>query len=154
MSIYISETGINCLIFIIWPVDKGISGSLCLRYLYLLVFAHRLLLFCVLVYWCSIIRLISFLTVSIWAVCLKQPHALTPARAHAHTNTQVCACLRIRAWYEVAQNVALIQPSSAFIERMFSILRAWMDARQGKSYSDRIAAATLPKCNRASERRN
>ena len=29
---------------------------------------------------------------------------------------------KLRAWYEVAQNVALIQPSSAFIERMFSCL--------------------------------
>ena len=61
---------------------------------------------------------------------------------------------KIRAWYEVAQNVALIQPSSAFIERVFSIFRACMDARQDKPYSDRIEAATLLKCNRASERRN
>ena len=35
---------------------------------------------------------------------------------------------KLRAWYEVAQNVALIQPSSAFIERVFSILRACMGA--------------------------
>ena len=87
MSIYISETGINCLIFIIYPVDKGIPGALCLRYLYkyLLVFVHRLLLFCVLVFWCSIIRLISFLTISIWAVCLKQPHS----RPHGLTRTRI-----------------------------------------------------------------
>ena len=61
---------------------------------------------------------------------------------------------KLRAWYEVAQNVALIQTSSAFIERVFSIFRACMDARQDKPYSDRIEAATLLKCNRASERRN
>ena len=61
---------------------------------------------------------------------------------------------KLRAWYEVTQNVALIQPSSAFIERVFSILRACMDARQDKSYSNRIAAATLLKCNRSSECRN
>ena len=48
------------------------------------------------------------------------------------------------AWFKVAQDVALIQPSSAFIEWVFSTLR---------SYSDRIAAATLLKYNRASEYR-
>ena len=60
---------------------------------------------------------------------------------------------KLPAWFKVAQDVALIQPSSAFIERVFSILRSCMDARQERSYSDRIAAATLLKYNRASEYR-
>ena len=46
-------------------------------------------------------------------------------------------------------NIALIQPSSAFMERVFSILRAYcMDERQASSFSDRIAAAALLKYNR------
>ena len=58
---------------------------------------------------------------------------------------------KLPAWYGVAQDVALIQPSSAFVERVFSILRACMDERQEHCYSDRIAASTLLKYNRASE---
>ena len=38
--------------------------------------------------------------------------------------------LKMRAWYDVAKDVALIQPSSAFMERVFSILRACIDERQ------------------------
>ena len=53
------------------------------------------------------------------------------------------------AWYDVAKDVALIQPSSAFMERVFSILRACMNERQEQQcYSDRIAALTLLKYNR------
>ena len=52
------------------------------------------------------------------------------------------------AWYNVAKDVALIQPSSAFMERVFSILRACMDERQEQCYSDRIAASALLKYNR------
>ena len=51
-------------------------------------------------------------------------------------------------WYGVAKNIALIQPSSAFMERVFSILRACMDERQTSSFSDRIAAAALLMYNR------
>ena len=38
-----------------------------------------------------------------------------------------------------------MQPSSAFMERVFSILRARMDQRQESSYSDRIAVSALLK---------
>ena len=41
-----------------------------------------------------------------------------------------------------------MQPSSAFMERIFSILRACMDERQESSYSDRIAASALLKNNK------
>ena len=51
-------------------------------------------------------------------------------------------------WCGVAKNIALIQPSSAFMERVFSILRACMDERQASCFSDRIAAAALLKYNR------
>ena len=52
------------------------------------------------------------------------------------------------AWYNVAKDVALIQPSSAFMERVFSILCSYMDERQEQCYSDRIAASALLKYNR------
>jgi hypothetical protein len=55
--------------------------------------------------------------------------------------------LKFPAWYNVAKYVALIQPSSAFMERVFSILRVCMDERQESCYSDRIAASTLLKYN-------
>ena len=53
--------------------------------------------------------------------------------------------LELPRWYGVAKEVALIQPSSAFMERVFSILRACMDERQESSFSDRIAASALLK---------
>ena len=56
------------------------------------------------------------------------------------------------AWYDVAKDAALIQPSSAFMERVFSILRACMDERQESCYSDRIAASALLKYNRGRKR--
>lgn len=55
---------------------------------------------------------------------------------------------RLPHWYNVAKDIALVQPSFAFMERVFSILRACMDQRQESSFSDRIAAAALLKYNR------
>ena len=51
--------------------------------------------------------------------------------------------LKMPAWYNVAKDVALIQPSSAFMERVFS-----MDERREQCYSDRVAASALLKYNR------
>ena len=48
----------------------------------------------------------------------------------------------------VAKDIALIQPSSAFMERVFSILRACLDERQETCYSDRITASALLRYNR------
>ena len=56
--------------------------------------------------------------------------------------------LKMPAWYSVAKDVALIQPPSAFMERVFSILRACMNERQEQCYSDRIAASALLNYNR------
>ena len=56
--------------------------------------------------------------------------------------------IRLPTWYNVAMDLALIQPSSCFIERVFSMLRACMDSRQERALSDRIAAAVLLKYNR------
>ena len=56
--------------------------------------------------------------------------------------------LKLPRWYDVAKDIALIQPSSASMERVFSILRACMDERQESSSSDRIAASALLKYNR------
>ena len=47
------------------------------------------------------------------------------------------------AWYNVAKDVALVQPSSAFVERVLSILRSCLDDRQQNCYFHRISAATL-----------
>lgn len=57
---------------------------------------------------------------------------------------------KLPTWYGVAKDVALIQPSSAFMERVFSILRACTDERQESCYSDRIAASAMLKYNRGS----
>ena len=51
-------------------------------------------------------------------------------------------------WYTVAKDITLIQPPSAFMERVFSILRACLDERQETCYSDRIRASALLKYNR------
>ena len=53
--------------------------------------------------------------------------------------------LKLPRWYDVAKDIELIQPSSAFMERVFSILRACMDERRESSFSDRIAASALLK---------
>ena len=61
--------------------------------------------------------------------------------------------LKLPAWYNVAKDVALIQPSSAFMERVFSVLRACLDSRQENCLLDRIAASALLKYNRSSQQR-
>ena len=54
--------------------------------------------------------------------------------------------MMIPHWYSVAKDMALMmQPS--FMERVFSIIRACMDERQGSSYNDRITASALLKYN-------
>ena len=56
--------------------------------------------------------------------------------------------LELPFWYNIAKDIALIQPSSAFMEGMFSILRECLDERQDTCYSDRIRASALLKYNR------
>ena len=56
--------------------------------------------------------------------------------------------MRIPHWYSLAKDMTLMQPSTAFMERVFSILRACMDERQESSYSHRIAASAFLKYNR------
>ena len=56
--------------------------------------------------------------------------------------------LKLPFWYNVAKGIALIQSSSAFMERVFSILRACLDERQEACYSDRIRASGLLKYSR------
>ena len=56
--------------------------------------------------------------------------------------------LKLPFWYNIAKDMALIQPSFAFMERVFSILRACLDERQQTCYSDRIRASALLKYNR------
>ena len=49
--------------------------------------------------------------------------------------------LKLPRRYDVAKDIALIWPSSAFMERVSSILRACMDERQESSFSDRDRTA-------------
>ena len=56
--------------------------------------------------------------------------------------------LKLRFWYNVAKDIALIQPPSAFMERVFSILRACLDERQETCNSDRIRASAFLKYNK------
>ena len=56
--------------------------------------------------------------------------------------------LKLSFWYNVAKDIALIQPSSVFMERVFSILRACLDERQETCYSDRIRASAFLKYNK------
>ena len=56
--------------------------------------------------------------------------------------------IRLPTWHSVAMDLALIQPSSCFIERVFSVLRMCLDSRQEQTLSDRIAASVLLKYNR------
>ncbi|CAB1106310.1 unnamed protein product [Ectocarpus sp. CCAP 1310/34] len=51
-------------------------------------------------------------------------------------------------WHELVLDVVLLQPSSAFMERVFSILRCCFSERQESVYSDRICASALLKYSR------
>ncbi|CAN0189541.1 unnamed protein product, partial [Ectocarpus sp. 8 AP-2014] len=51
-------------------------------------------------------------------------------------------------WHELVLGIVLLQPSSAFMERVFSILRCCFSERQESVYSDRICASALLKYNR------
>lgn len=59
---------------------------------------------------------------------------------------------KLPTWHALVLVVALLQPSSAFMERVFSILRSCFDDRQEHVYSDRICAAALLKYNRGRHR--
>ena len=53
---------------------------------------------------------------------------------------------RLPTWY--AMDVVLIQPSSAFMERVFSILGGCLDSQQDKALSDLIKSTEMVKYNR------
>ncbi|CAB1115847.1 unnamed protein product [Ectocarpus sp. CCAP 1310/34] len=55
---------------------------------------------------------------------------------------------KLPTWHALVLDVALLQPSSAFMERVFSILRCCFNERQEHVYSDRICASVLLKYNR------
>ena len=52
---------------------------------------------------------------------------------------------KLPKWHAVVMVVVLLQPSSAFMERVFSILRCCFDERQQSVYSDSICASALLK---------
>ncbi|CAM9715366.1 unnamed protein product, partial [Sphacelaria rigidula] len=56
---------------------------------------------------------------------------------------------RLPTWYLVAMDIVLIQPSSAFMKRVFSSLRGCLDSRQERALGDRIEAAVMLKYNRS-----
>lgn len=55
---------------------------------------------------------------------------------------------KLPTWRALVSEMVLLQPSSAFMERVFSTLRCCFDERQESVYSDRICAAALLKYNR------
>ncbi|CAB1109606.1 unnamed protein product [Ectocarpus sp. CCAP 1310/34] len=56
--------------------------------------------------------------------------------------------IELPTWHALVLDVALLQPSSSFMERVFSILRCCFNERQEHVYSDRICASALLKYNR------
>ena len=81
----------------------------------------------------------------------KNDYSIAASNAHAGHNLWAFwhdNRLKLPFSYNVAKDIALIQPSSAFMERVFSILRACLDERQATCYSDRIRASALLKYNR------
>ena len=62
--------------------------------------------------------------------------------------------LKLPFWYNVATGIALVQPSSAFMERVLSILRACLDERQETCYSDRIQLGRRPCSSTTGEENN
>lgn len=59
---------------------------------------------------------------------------------------------KLPVWHALVMDIVLVQPSPAFMERVFSILRACFDKRQEQVYSDRICASALLKYNRGRDR--
>ena len=55
-------------------------------------------------------------------------------------------------WFTVVSDVFLRQPSSAFMERVFSILRCCSSERQEQAYGDRIFGLVMLMYNRARDR--
>ena len=51
-------------------------------------------------------------------------------------------------------DIVLLQPSSAFIERVFSILRGCLDSHQERALGDRIESAVMLKYSRDREEKN
>ena len=86
------------------------------------------------------------------ALALPLTTALTAARQARTTCGTFCHDnnrLKLPRWYDAAKDIALIQPPSAFMERVFSIMCACMDERQEESSSsDRITASAILKYNR------
>ncbi|CAN0079391.1 unnamed protein product, partial [Sphacelaria rigidula] len=51
-------------------------------------------------------------------------------------------------WYLVAMDIVLIQPPSAFMERVFLVFRGCLHSRLERALGDRIEAAAMLKYNR------
>ncbi|CAM9622053.1 unnamed protein product, partial [Sphacelaria rigidula] len=54
---------------------------------------------------------------------------------------------RLASWYLVAIDITRIQPSSAFMERVFSIVTGCLDCRQEKALGDWIESTVMIKYN-------
>ncbi|CAB1104507.1 unnamed protein product [Ectocarpus sp. CCAP 1310/34] len=71
-----------------------------------------------------------------------QRHPRHDAARLCGSSTSAMHKRNLSEWHQVAKDIALLQPSSAFMECVISILRACMDARQeNSSFSDRVAAS-------------
>ncbi|CAB1120220.1 unnamed protein product [Ectocarpus sp. CCAP 1310/34] len=59
---------------------------------------------------------------------------------------------KLPTWFAVVLDIALVQPSSAFVERVSSTVRSCLVSSQNSCLSDRIMAAALIKYNRGRDR--
>ncbi|CAB1105070.1 unnamed protein product [Ectocarpus sp. CCAP 1310/34] len=101
-------------------------------------------------------EVLPFVTPTVVAALVEEMDAYNVAAAETDAGCDLWAFwhdnrLKLSAWYNVAKDVALIQPSSAFMERVFSVLRACVDDRQEHCLLDRIEAAALLKYNMSQE---
>ena len=58
------------------------------------------------------------------------------------------AALELPKWWECAQEIALITPSSCTVERVFSLLTQGMDDNQRGALEDFMCASVLVRYNR------
>ena len=71
-----------------------------------------------------------------------------PACRYCKCSTK-CKCMAgLQMWWEVASLLALVQPSSAAAERVFSVLKAFWSHLQTNSLADAIRMSLFLACNK------
>lgn len=79
------------------------------------------------------------------AVIIAKPELDTPTRVWEWW----CEIrLKVPAWFEIAQILVLIQPSSAIAERFYSVVKSQTSEQQNAEYSDTFAGRTMALFNK------